>query len=139
MGIYNLGGGGGGGPAIPLGNFDGEFLTWNDDSSVWQTGPFQAQGVEVNGIAGDYTLDQSDQGKIVVLTDSTHRDVTVPPFGDNAYFQTGALIYLATSNTGHLNIVEGAGVTVHGGSSLNGAGKIATLINISHNEWLCHH
>lgn len=127
------------GPTVQEGNNDGDFLTWNSGASIWQAGPFVQPGLGVTAITQDYTLDQTDQGKIVVLTGSTNRDVTVPPFGEGAYFATGAVIYLATSNNGHLNIVEGSGVTVHGASTLNSAGIIALLINIAQDEWVCHH
>lgn len=127
------------GPTVQPGSNDGDYLTWNSGASIWQAGPFVQPGLGITAITENYTLDQSDQGKVVVLTGATNRDVTVPPFGENAYFATGAVIYLATSNTGHITIVEGAGVTVHGVSTLNQQGVIAMLINIAQDEWVCHH
>jgi len=123
---------------LPTGNTTGDVLTWNNEIPAWLVGAPQPVSLVVNSQNGDYTLQQSDQGAIVVLTASTTHDFTVPAFGENAYFATGAVIYLANVNTGEIHIQADVGVTVHGVSALTTQGAVAMLVNISQDEWVAH-
>jgi len=94
--------------------------------------------LSINGQTGTtYTVDLSDAGKLVTLSNSSAITVTIPT-NSTAAFPIGAQVNLARVGTGGVSVTGATGVTVNGTPTLNFRAQwsAATAIKTDTNSWL---
>jgi len=91
----------------------------------------------LNPTSTDYILALTDQNKLIQLTGSTGRNITVPPNSDVA-FPIGTQISLYQDGTGLLTLVAGSGVTIRSelGLKCNAQYSMAALVKVGTNTWI---
>jgi len=93
--------------------------------------------VTTNTQSNNYTLVLTDRDKIVEISNASTRTVTVPP-NSSVAFSIGSQIMIARGDTGSVQILEGAGVTIDSSNNhtyLQYQYSGATLIKKSTNGW----
>lgn len=90
---------------------------------------------EVTYQTGDYTLVLTDSRKTVEIDSAVDRTVTVPP-NSAAAFPVGTVIDVYRANTGEVNIVAGAGVTLQNAGSITSQYGTITLRKRATDEWV---
>jgi hypothetical protein len=91
----------------------------------------------LNNQTADYTLTTADAGRLVTMSNTSARTITVPTNAAQP-FATGAIVYLQNLNTGAVTISPASTVTVQSLSSanvLNGAHSTAMLFKRDTNTW----
>ena len=93
--------------------------------------------VTTNTQSNSYTLVLDDRDKIVEISNAAVRTVTVPP-NSSVAFPIGSQVMVARGDTGSVQILEGAGVTIDSSNNntyLQYQYSGATLIKKSTNGW----
>jgi hypothetical protein len=91
----------------------------------------------VNAQTANYTLDVADAGKLVTMSNTSARTITVPT-NATAAIPVGTIIYLANINTGAVTVAPASTVTVNALSALrvlNRQHSAAFLIKTDTNTW----
>jgi hypothetical protein len=110
--------------------------------SVWEDLAVAVPNVHrwlVNNVTNTaYTLQLSDAGKVVRLTNSSAMTLTVPA-DSSVNFEVGQEIILTQFGSGEVTVSEGVDVTVNslgGNLGLLGQYAVARLIKVASDEWL---
>lgn len=88
-------------------------------------------------VVGAYTLQLTDDGRIIEKNDAAGVNVTIPPESSVA-FANGTQILVIQTGAGQTTFVAGAGVTLNGtpGVKLRAQYSSAVLIKRSSNNWI---
>lgn len=120
--------------------------TWkyNSAQSAWEatgggvgpTGPTSVSGVNAQ-TGTSYTLDLSDDGKLVTLTNASAITVEVPS-SSTVGWRTGSAIYLMQGGAGQVTVQGASGVTVNRTMLSKTRTQYSTLslIYVGSNVWL---
>ena len=85
----------------------------------------------------NYTLVLNDAGKLITMSSTSARTITVP--SDTVAFATGTIVYLSNLNTGVVTISPASGVTINAPAAirtLTTQYRTAMLIKRASNTWL---
>lgn len=91
----------------------------------------------INGQLASYSLQLSDDGKMVEISSSSAVNLTVPP-DSSVNFTIGTSITILQTGAGQITVVEGSGVTINRnpGLKIRAQWCAATLIKRSANTWV---
>jgi hypothetical protein len=110
--------------------------------SVWENLAVAVPNVHrwlINDVTNvSYTLQLSDAGKVVRLTNSSAMTLTVPA-DSSVNFEVGQEIIITQFGSGEVTVSEGVDVTVNslgGNLGLLGQYAVARLIKVASDEWL---
>lgn len=88
----------------------------------------------------DYTLVLADAGRIIEMSSSTARTLTVPPGSGtgSVAFPKGTRIDVVRYGTGAVTVIPGSGVTIRSnqGTVLAGQYSVASMYKHDTNEWV---
>lgn len=93
--------------------------------------------VTTNARTASYTIDVSDNNKLIEMGVGSANNLTVPP-NSTAAFPIGSQINILQTGSGQTTVVAGSGVTVNGtpGLKLRAQWSYATLIKRAENTWV---
>lgn len=110
----------------------GQVLTTNDTgNAVWQS-------IAINNqVNTSYTLQNTDNGKLVVLENVSSISVTVPN-NNSVSIPTGSRIDILQKGVGSVTLVQDSGVVINskgGNKKINGQYVAATIIKVDTDTW----
>lgn len=114
------------------------FQRWN--GTTWeQVGilPDAFTRIVVNAQTGNYTVQASDAGKVIEMTSTFARTITIPP-DSTVDFPVGTIIEFFRGGGGSVSIEPGAGVTINAVDDLRGLRALYSSASIrkrSANTW----
>lgn len=91
----------------------------------------------INSISDNYTLALTDSNKLIELTGSVAKTITIPPIGTIA-LPIGTQISMYQNGTGALSIAAGAGVTIRSelGLNLNAQYSMCAIVKVASDTWV---
>lgn len=105
-------------------------------SAAWSVSARSVSVGEPVSVSADHTLALTDAGKVVELTGSTGRTITVPP-NSGVAFDVGSIIELYQVDTGLLTVAAGIGVTIEpAATALAGQYATASLRKRATDTWV---
>jgi hypothetical protein len=112
----------------------GDWIAFN--GSVWQKVEGGSAELTVNAQTGTtYTLDLTDAGKLVTLTNASPITLTVPTNAVSA-FAIGTQIDIAQLGAGQVTVSSAATIRATPGAKLRAQYSAGSLIKIATDEWL---
>jgi hypothetical protein len=122
------------GPSGPAGSPGGATGSTGPQGFTGATGP-ENYALTISSQTDNYTLQLSDAGKVVELTASTAKNITVPA-NSTAAFPVGTVIEIFAGGNGTVSVVAAGGVIVRNFGDLAGIYASASLRKRATDEWV---
>jgi hypothetical protein len=122
------------GPSGPAGSPGGATGSTGPQGFTGATGP-ENYALTISSQTDNYTLQLSDAGKVVELTASTAKNITVPA-NSTAAFPVGTVIEIFAGGNGTVSVVAAGGVVIRKIGALAGIYASASLRKRATDEWV---